>query len=82
MPNQPNAWIKQAFTKLRAEFGNVCSECGATENLEFSHLKPTGLSEWGRGRKERYYDIINHRDSYKLRCRGCNRTLGMDQFEG
>jgi hypothetical protein len=37
-------------------------------SLQFAHIKDTGLNGIGRGRKERYYDIRNHPDSYALLC--------------
>ncbi len=69
MSNRSNRWIIQAFRDLRIEFGNKCAYCGTRRQLQFAHIQPTGLNGTGRGRKERYYDIVNHKDSYVLLCR-------------
>ena len=72
MTNYTNQWIVVKFDALREEYGGVCSVegCEAVSELHFAHIKPTPISEInrGRGRKERYYDIINHRESYRLMC--------------
>ena len=41
--------------------------------LEFAHIKPTGLNGKGRGQTARYYDIVNKPDSYKLVCQRCHK---------
>ena len=70
--NQPNRFIKEKFEKLREEFGNKCHICNELYDLEFAHIKDTELSGRGRGRKERYYDIIKNKKSYKLLCSRCH----------
>lgn len=72
-----NIWIKKKFIHLRKVFGNKCQfpECHETENLEFAHLYETKLSGEGRGRKERYYDIINNIGKYMLLCKEHNQLL-------
>ena len=78
MTNHPNKWIKEAFKILREEFGGFCQNCGKRnykDNLEFAHIKPTDLNGRGRGRKERYYDIKNNKDHYKLLCKSCHKEL-------
>ena len=75
MTNQANKWVAVAMMDLRKEFGGCCSTCGSKQNLEFAHIKPTGLKGWGRGRKERYYDIMNNKDSYKLLCKTCHKEF-------
>ena len=67
-----NRWIKKAFAELRESFGNVCQNCGGSENLEFAHIRPNGFSGSGRGRKERYYNIKNNREDYRLLCKECH----------
>ena len=68
--NNMNAWIKKRMIHLRYIFGNQCNfpECHETKNLEFAHLYETNLNGEGRGRKERYYDIVNNLDKYMLLC--------------
>lgn len=70
LTNRRNKLIAVQFYALRESFGGKCSAygCDAISGLEFAHLEETPLSGWGRGRKERYYDIINHRESYRLMC--------------
>lgn len=70
-----NKWIKSAFKTLREEFGNKCFNCHRVRGLEFAHTAPTALNGRGRGRKERYYDIIQNRDKYVLACRICHHDL-------
>lgn len=74
MTNRSNLWIKEAFKQLRKEFGGECSKilCSSKTNLQFAHMKETGLSGRGRGRKERYYDIVNNKTSYILLCVVCH----------
>ena len=38
------------------------------EKREFAHVLETALKGRGRGRKERYYDIIKNPDCYRLLC--------------
>lgn len=73
MTNVMNKWIKRAFNSLRKLYGGQCEECGSKENLEFAHVQPTDLSgSKGRGRKERYYDIVGNPESYRLLCHDCH----------
>lgn len=76
MTNHMNRWIKNARKILIALYGGSCKQCGKTEKLEFAHIKETPLQgKSGRGRKERYYDIINNRDAYVLLCHDCHTRL-------
>lgn len=80
LTNHANKWIKAAFKDLRQEFGGCCAKCGSKEKLQFAHLQPTDLNGRGRGRKERYYDIVKHRGGYQLLCEECHRKK--DSGEG
>lgn len=66
MANAANEWIKEKIKRLRG--WSKCAICGSTENVEFAHIKPTKLRGKGRGRKERYYDLIRHPESYRPLC--------------
>lgn len=57
--------------ELRAGRGNQCeiNGCLVRDKLQFAHIKPTGLSGEGRGRSNRYYDIKNNPECYKLMCK-------------
>jgi len=70
-------WIKRKFVELRESFGGKCQipNCGSIEKLEFAHIKDTELMGRGRGRFERYYDIIHHRDCYALLCQECHHKF-------
>ena len=74
-----NGWIRRMFDNLKENQGGRCSKpgCGETENLEFAHLPgtTTGVKGPGRGRKERYYDIIKNPGSYVLLCKEHHREL-------
>lgn len=76
MTNRKNVWIRKAFDRLEKRFGGKCSwpGCEAITDLEFAHIKPTELSGWSRGRKERYYDIIRNPGSYRLLCKNHHKT--------
>jgi hypothetical protein len=75
MPNQPNEWIKQALKKLRKRYHDQCYFCQSTKDLEFAHITETNLSGRGRGRKERYYDVIKNPNSYLLLCKECHTKM-------
>lgn len=75
----------ELIDKLRHQFGNKCQECGAKRrynkwgviNLEFAHIKSTGLNGRGRGLWKRIYDIKNHPECYKLLCWRCHREFDL-----
>lgn len=75
-----NASAKRVMEENRANRGNRCEECGFTEELEFHHVKPTGLSGRSRGYNQRAYDIRNHPDCYVLVCRLCHIELHPEVF--
>lgn len=75
MANRMNEWIKSARERLIIQRGGKCVECGRTDHLEFAHLQETGLKGRGRGRKERYYDVVKNPDAYVLLDKGCHRRL-------
>lgn len=68
MTNERNILIKKQIEELRQKMGGKCAYCETTIGLEFAHIKKTALSGRGRGRKERYYDVIRNMDSYILLC--------------
>jgi hypothetical protein len=72
-------WLKRKFEELRQQFGGKCQcdnpECSKTGNLEFAHVEPTKLKGWSRGKKVRYYDILNHPDCYVLLTKECHRKF-------
>jgi hypothetical protein len=61
-------WAREQLIMLRAAYGDCCAVCGLHVNLEFHHVKPTGLNGPGRGMQNRAVDILKHRDSYILLC--------------
>jgi hypothetical protein len=73
-----NVWIKEAKKKLIAARGGKCVECGSVENLEFAHICRTELKGRGRGRKERYYDVVKNPDAYALRCTECHKRFDVE----
>ena len=67
---------------LREARGGKCQDCGHEGSLEFAHVKPTsikrngeGRERRGRGGRNRYYDIKNNPDCYKLLCCNCHDVL-------
>ena len=67
--------LTENFNELRKEFGNRCEFCGYTSGLEFAHIVPTGLMGMGRGKKKRYYNIVNNKTDYLLLCKDCHRRF-------
>ena len=84
MTNRINNWIKIRIVELRETLGGKCIICGSFEKLEFAHIKETGLRGMGRGRKERYYDVIKNITSYELMCTNCHTDFdnGLIDIEG
>ena len=79
MTNNRNVNIRKQFDELKNRFGGKCLNCGSTMNLQFAHIKDTCLNGKGRGRKERYYDIIKNPESYVLLCGGIDCASGCHQ---
>jgi 5-methylcytosine-specific restriction endonuclease McrA len=82
MTNKPNEWIKKAMRHLKQDRGGKCQKCGNGGRLEFAHIEPTDLNGRGRGRKERYYDVINNPTAYLLLCRNCHKLFDAAQKDG
>jgi hypothetical protein len=74
-------WLKRKFDELREAFGGKCIFCGGTEKLEFAHIKETGLHGWSRGKAIRYYDILYHKDSYRLMCKECHKKFDKGELK-
>lgn len=60
--------LRERWYALKDAFGGKCSECGQTWDLEFAHVRITGVSGMGRGKWKRFYDIKHHPESYRLLC--------------
>lgn len=73
----PRGVWRQRIWKLREARGHQCERvsvetgkrCRAVNDLEFSHLKPTGLNGRGRGQTQRYLDIERNPDCYEPVCK-------------
>lgn len=82
MTHRNNRRAKILMAELRATFGNQCDICATPltfderkqPNLQFAHIKPTGLHGKSRGRKERILDIRRNKTSYRLLCIDCHRA--------
>lgn len=71
-----NKWVRKKFLELRAFADSMyhgCVFCGS-EDWEFAHIRPTALKGRGRGRKERYHDIVTHFDCYRPMCLDCHKS--------
>lgn len=66
-------FTSEHVAELRQVWGGRCMKCLATEQLEFAHLKPTGLCGRGRGLNHRVLDILRNPHDYVLLCRKCHR---------
>jgi len=72
MTNYRNRKQKEYREALIKAYGGCCELCGSVEKLEFAHVEETDLKGIGRGRKERFYDILKNPLSYRLWCRECH----------
>ena len=71
-------YIARLKARCLALVGPSCRGCGSDLGLQFAHIKPTELSGGnGRGRIERYLDVLRHPDCYAVLCRSCH--LSFDQ---
>ena len=77
-----NHWYRNRRSALRAERGNACEKCKkkleineGQPNLQFAHLRPTGLNGEGRGSNHRILDILRNPDCYVLLCPDCHFLL-------
>jgi hypothetical protein len=89
---KPRNRYRGSIARLRASRGGRCEctgcvgcldrsgerRCARDRRLEFAHLRPTGLRGRGRGRAERYHDILRNPDAYSLRCWWCHLELDRD----
>ena len=62
--------------------GGRCVDCSATEQLEFSHQQPTGLSGESRGSTRRIVDVCRNIQAYRLRCKRCHTLFDGKQVKG
>jgi predicted restriction endonuclease len=88
MTNKQNEFIRRKINELKELNGNKCKKKGCNEQyeLQFAHIKPTELNGRGRGRKERYYDVIRNPTSYLLMCKDHHEmydggVIGLDEFD-
>lgn len=88
MTARQNVFIKKKILELREKHGNKChfKGCEQQYELQFAHIRPTNLNGMGRGRNERYYDIIRNPDAYILMCKDHhemydNGVIGLDEFD-
>jgi len=76
----------QGMNDLRTLYGNACADKGVKNRgrcegqLEFAHVKPTGLCSRGRGRADRYHDILRNLDCYVLLCARHHRAFDRDKW--
>jgi hypothetical protein len=75
-------WQKNRMKELKSTHQRCdkCNPCPLNrEQLEFSHLRPTGLSGKGRGRSRRISDIVSNPTSYILSCHRRNLDIEKEQ---
>lgn len=65
--------------RAKAACGDVC-RCGSKE-VEFAHVKPTGLNGCGRGMTHRFLDVIKHPKHYRPMCKSCHREHDRKKWE-
>jgi hypothetical protein len=64
--NQANGRVYIRFEVLRQL--QLCSVAGCLEPVEFAHKNETGVNGRGRGKRKRFYDIVNHPECYLPLC--------------
>lgn len=75
MASQQSEWVKGRWDLLIEEYGGACEKCAKTYDLEFAHVKPTGVKGKGRGKSRRLFDILRNRECYRLLCFECHDEL-------
>ena len=68
-------WARPKLIELREKYGGCCQHCGSKDDLNFAHIKPTGLSGKGRGMDARCRDIMKNPRSYILLCFNCHKEF-------
>lgn len=69
-------WTNRRWARLVEEdYGGKCNACGSRSDLEFAHVKDTGLNGIGRGKGRRLRDILRHPGAYLLLCVECHEQL-------
>lgn len=64
-------YLDNLQARLYARYGAKCGAegCGVFVDLQFAHLKPTGLRGRSRGKRSRLLDVLRNPDSYALFCK-------------
>lgn len=70
-------WSIRKKKELIIFYGAKCNNpaCQTTSNLQFAHIKPTGLNGMGRGYTERVLDIMDNIECYMLLCIECHKEF-------
>lgn len=68
MTDRFNVWIRKKMDELQRNA--LCAHEGTFHSgkIQFAHIEETELRGMGRGRKQRYYDIIKNPDKYVPLC--------------
>lgn len=75
-PRRRAAYARKLKKRAFAVVGESCVWCGAAEDLEMAHVRPTELSGTnGRGLKHRYLDALKHPECYAAMCRRHHRLF-------
>lgn len=75
MATRQNEWIARRRAQLVEAYGGACNACGAVDELEFAHIKPTALNGLGRGNHARLRDVLRNPVAYLLLCVECHEQL-------
>lgn len=71
-------WIVNALATAREAVGGYCQNVACpfmNWDLQFAHLRPTGVVGRGRGSSVRARDIRRNPSAYALLCRECHRAF-------
>ena len=73
MTHRTNIWLKKKIIELKKKYSQ-CPICKQKNDSfsEFAHIKDNNFGGMGRGRRERYYNIIKHPDCYRRMHHDCH----------
>ena len=72
MKHTPSEYADRIRIRFYHVFGERCFMCGCQKELQFAHMRQTGVSGRGRGKYTRAKDIRDNFGSYELLCRYCH----------
>lgn len=87
MGKRPRDYYLDKMDILRGQRGYQCqvidkgNRCPVKDELQFAHIKPTGISGRGRGLAVRYHDIKNNPECYMLMCKWHHKKFDREYWK-